>query len=381
RVAEALRAVSGALPSPGEARLFAAAIAEAKRFAVTPGALATGTDDDVERTRLVDVYQAYEGAMVGSWDYDDVRLAAVAMTELAARDDAARAAVAAVPVDVLIVDGLREVGPLELRALKALARWREVHLTLPAPPPGEEPTTRLPAGPTPRIDRYEAPNPVAEARWVMNSLKRDLAETGADPVGRAVIAPAASATASVALADEYGAPIMDETPVALAETPAGSALLDLLAVAESPTASRLLVVPDLAPLAAAALERGVSGHDALGLLARELGLPTRWREWLERLSVHGDPVAWARYVVTDVLTLSHPVLPDGFEDKVMTMAQEAARLGSDEGFQHWWSALLSAARHGRRQPGGVALLDATLASGRRFAKVYLLGAVEGAYGA
>src|SRR5690606_7514432 len=49
--------------------------------------------------------------------------------------------------------------------------------------------------------------------------------------------------------------------------------------------------------------------------------------------------------------------------------------------QKWWAALLASARSGRRQPGGVALLDATLASGRRFTKAYLVGATEGSYGA
>jgi hypothetical protein len=379
RVAEALTQVMGALPSPGEARLFAAAIAEAKRFAVTPDELGAGAHD-AETARLVDVYRAYEGSMVGSWDYDDVRLAAVALSELAPTDAAASAALEAVPADVIIVDGLREVGPLELRALKALAHWREVHLTLPVAPEGEEPTTLLPDPPAPLVERFLAPNPVAEARWLMRSLKRDLA-VGIDPLDLAVVAPPGRAAAVVALADEYGVPIMDETPLALASTAAGRALLDLLEVAESPTSSRLLAVPELAPLAAAALERGVSGHDAIGLLAQGLGLWRQWRGWAERLTVHGDPVQWARTVVTEVVTLTHPELPGGFEERVLTMAQEAARLGSGEGFQRWWGALLSAARTGRRQRGGVALLDATLVSGRRFVKVYLLSAVEGAYGA
>src|SRR5690606_39027739 len=148
----------------------------------------------------------------------DVRLAAVAMTELAPVDEAARRAIESVPADVIIVDGLREVGPLELRALQALSRWREVHLTLPSAPPGAEPTALLPAGPPPVIERYLAPNPVAEARWVMRSLKRDLAQGGHDALDLAIVAPPTSAPAIVALADEYGVPVMDETPVALADT-------------------------------------------------------------------------------------------------------------------------------------------------------------------
>lgn len=383
-VAEALIEVGGALPTPGEARLFAAAIAEAKRFAVTPDDLAaTLADDDAEGHRLVAVYRAYQRALQGSWDYDDVRLAAVALARGASGVGlgGAEPTPFAPGAEVIIVDGLREVGPLELEVLSALADRCDVYLTLPTAPTGVVPTTVLAQRPPRSLERFLAPNPVAEARWVMRSLKRDLAQEGIEALDLAIIAPSGRAPAIVALADEYGVPIMDETPIALADTPAGRVLLDLIELVEFPTASRLLAVPDLAELAAAALSLGVAGNEAIGSLAAELGLSRQWRTWTTRLNVHGDPVDWARDMLDLVNATTRPRPPAGFVAAALSMAQEAARLGSGPGFQQWWAALVRSARSGRRQRGGVALLDATHASGRRFRKAYLVGATEGAYGA
>src|SRR5690606_12048879 len=153
-----------------------------------------------------------------------------------------------------------------------------------------------PAAQRATVRSYLAPNPVAEARWTLRSLKRDLA-SGRDPLDLAVIAPPGTASAVLALADEYGVPLMNETPRALADgprraladEPQGGTLLDLLELAEVPTASRLLAVPELAPLAAEALRAGVAGADALGVLAHDLGLEESWRRWLRRLRVSGDP--------------------------------------------------------------------------------------------
>lgn len=57
RVAEALKEVTGAFPTPGEAHLFARAIAEAKRFGVgADGYAARATDP--EQKRFAAVYRA-----------------------------------------------------------------------------------------------------------------------------------------------------------------------------------------------------------------------------------------------------------------------------------------------------------------------------------
>ncbi|MEJ2358365.1 MAG: hypothetical protein P8Y13_09845 [Deinococcales bacterium] len=381
-VGEALAEVAGAVPAPGEARLFAQAIAEAKRYGVGPDDL--GSEDDPERSRLARVFAAYERrkrAADDGWDYDDFRSAAQRLAE--ARPEACEA-------DVVIVDGFRELGPLELRLVRSLGRAREVHLTLPEVPPGPGwPAAERAAGaPERAVERYRAPNPVAEARWVLRSLKRDLAAGGYDPLDLALIAPPERVRALDALADEYGVPLTDETPRALADTPPGRLLVELLELPDHPTPSGLLAVPELAELADAALDAGVAGADAILALAGRLGVEARVRTWLATLEVEGEPLAWARRLLTEVLPsvlLRAPEGADGgldaFREAALRAAQEASRLADGAGFRAWWAALLRQGTVPRDLRAGVALLTPTLASGRHVRKAYLLGANEGVYGA
>jgi len=446
-VGEALAEIGGQVPAPGEARLFAQAIAEAKRFAVSPDGLRAEAErrEDPERMRLAEVFAAYErlkAAADEGWDYDDFRAAALELVER--RPDACEAG-------VVIVDGFRELGPLELRVFRALAAAAQVHVTLPRVPEGfdlpagAEVAPVMPGAPATRLERYRAPNPVAEARWVLRSLKRDLAEGGLDPLSLALIAPPERIAALEALADEYGVPLVDETPQALADTPAGRLLVELLELPDYPTPSGVLAVPELAPLADAALDAGVAGGEAMAALARSLGLETAWRAWLATLEVDDAPLAWARRLLGEVLPgllgsggarhgsgatrgggpaaggnhragagtggsaaagragvgpsdgagastdgapaggapepSALPGLPPRFHDMALRAAQEASRLATGPGFRAWWAALLRQGRLARDGRGGVALVTATLASGRRFDRAYVLGANEGVYGA
>lgn len=379
-VAEALRRALGREPSPGEAKLFAAAIAEAKRFEVPPSGL-RGLALDFELERLTLVYEAYQEALAGRWDYDDVRSAAARLADggafaalLGAQSARARAGLP----DLVVVDGWRELGPLDWRFLDGLARHVPVHVALPTPPPGRAPDLALQRDPLAvELRRYAAVNVVDEARWVLRNLKRDLAE-GVDPLDLAVVAPGGAADALAALADEYGVPLMDERGASLADSAEGRALLDLLELNSSPTPSRLLAVPELAPVAAAALRLGVTGGDALGRVARALGLGDALARWTELLAVTGDPVAWTRWLVDEVLALTNDVEP-AFRERVLIAAQHAARLGGGERFQAWLAALLQDVPYPQSHQGGVALLTADLASGRRFERCYVMGATVGAY--
>ena len=400
-VGEALAEVAGAVPAPGEARLFAQAIAEAKRYAVGPdgvtgegglgnGGLSDGGlgdgglgDDDPERRRLARVFAAYERrkrASDDAWDYDDFRAGARRLAETAPE---------ACEADLVIVDGFRELGPLELRLFRALGRHREVHIALPEAPAGLAwaDVARAPGAPQRTVERYRAPNPVAEARWVLRSLKRDLAEGGYDPLELALIAPPERVRALDALADEYGVPLIDETPISLADAPAGRVLVELLELPDHPTPAGLLAVPELAELADAALDAGVAGGDAILALAERLGVRERYRGWLATLEAQGEPLAWARRMLDSVLPIVLLRAPEGadggleaFREAALRAAQEASQLAEGPGFRAWWAALLRQGRLPRERPGGVALLTSTLASGRHFRKAYLLGAVEGAYG-
>lgn len=369
RVGEALRSLSGELPSPGEAHLFVRAIAEAKRYGVGPHEYERLAKDPEQR-RLAEVYGAYE-ALKDGWDYDDVRLAAVSLLEDGA--DLAEA-------DLLIVDGLRELGPLDLRIYGALAKQTEVHVNLALAPPGVTQVTELTTSYPSEVERHVASNPVAEARWVMRSVKRDLFVGGYGPTDVAIISPAGRTAAVALLAEEYGIPIMNESPLPLAEERFGKRLLDLLELPEHPTPARLLAVPALAPLAGAALSAGVAGKAAVGRLAVELGLSGEWEAQLASLEAITDQLEWARELVTHQLSAGDDEPPMSFVESALGKAQEAARLGADaEGFRAWWAALLRDSRVRRESSAGVALLTPTLASGRRFRKAYLMSAVEGAY--
>ena len=371
-VGEALAELRQEPPGPGEARLFTRAIAEAKRYGLTPADL-PGSDSESERLRQV--YRYYERIKGESWDYDDFRIEALKLTGCLADGIEAVA---------VMVDGFRELGPLDLRLFRELGCHVEVHVALPEPPPGEVPDETLPERAGGRIERYRAPNPIAEARWVLRALKRDLA-SGVDPLELAVITPEAEVKAFVALADEYGVPLMDETLRTLADTLPGRLLLDLLELPDAPTASRLLAIPELTPLTRAALERGVAGSQAIEALAEEQGLGGLWRKWLRLLEPSGDEVAWAAELLETGLAAvrgerferddNYPQ----FKEHALQRAQEAARVAQGDHFRAWWATLLRETALFEKPRGGVALLTAKLASGRRFRRAYLMGAVEGAY--
>ncbi|MCA9836883.1 MAG: hypothetical protein KC422_08210 [Trueperaceae bacterium] len=371
-VGEALMQLRNELPSPGEARLFAQAIAEAKRFGLDFTNI--GAKDE-EMERLGKVFARYEQIKGEAWDYDDFRIETLKHAQRMTHKPEA---------DVIMVDGFREIGPLELRIYKAIEKLCEVYVSLPEAPPGEEASQTLGFLATSKQSVFKASNPVSEARWVLRSVKRDLA-SGMNKLDLAIILPEREVKAFLALADEYGVPLMDETPKALADTLAGRLLLDLLELPDYPTASRLLAIPDLMHLANAALARGVAGLEAITVLAETLELQESWRKWLGLLEVPEDELKWAEQLLeTSLPELRYDLLDDKlkweqFKKHAMQRAKEASTLAKGQHFRKWWSALLQETFVFDSPRGGVALLTNKLASGRRFKKVYLMHAVEGAY--
>lgn len=367
-VGEALQSESQSLPNPGEARLFARAVAEAKRYGVEPGQIPTLDSESRRFKRVFQRYEELKGAW-GRWDYDDFRDAAVRLVETANFEP---------PADLVLVDGFRELLPLALRFLEGLGRVSEVWATLLEAPPGYRPHQVLShtAGQPPRLQVYRAPNPVAEARWVLRSLKRDLAQ-GMAPTELAVVAPESRLAALLSLADEYGVPLVDYTPRTAADTPEGRLLLDLLELPDYPTPTRLLAIPELAPLGRAALDASLAGLAPIQRLAQQMGLHAQLSAWLERLEPTGDPEAWARGLMDSI-----PEVQAGpRRDLLLERAKEASRIAYGPDFRRWWAALLSETYEPVRPPGGVPLLTPTLASGVRFTRLYLTYAIEGVYGA
>lgn len=145
--------------APGEARLFARAIAELKRYGISPFAL----PKEGEAGRLRRVYRLYERLKAGSLDYDDFRHRAL------------KAPLRLFPwPDLVVVDGFREVGPLDLRFLRRLSERVPVLLTLEVLPEGCTPHRVLEARPVARRV-FRLANPVEEARYLLRALKRALA--------------------------------------------------------------------------------------------------------------------------------------------------------------------------------------------------------------
>jgi hypothetical protein len=411
-VAEALLERDGVLPTPGEAGLFAAAIAEAKRHGLGPADVArlaaagsravAGVAGEVERWR--DVFAAYERLKGAQLDYDDVRREARDRSEATAPAGLA----ALVGADLLVVDGLRELAPDDLAWLRRLAEgvetWVSVVLEPPAPLLADAARVeRLPARPD-EVVAWRFPNTVAEVRGVLRALARDLAEDH-DPRDLAVVAPPGAARALRALAPEFGVELSEEAPRALVDAPFGRLLADLLELPTHPTAGRLLAVPALAAVGRRALAEGLTGPEAAARLAEQEGLGDVWRDWRAALTPSGDPLGWARQVVALAgdLTGGDDAERARAQEAALRRAQEAARLaraalaaptaapgapetagaedGADGGFRAWWLALLRSSTLRERPRPGVALLTAAQATGRRFRRAYVVGAVAGAYDA
>ena len=382
-VGEALLADRDDPPSPGEARLFARAIAEAKRHGLPAGKI---PGNDPETARLRRVHRAYERLKGDAWDYDDFRIEAADWLE--GHDGGASGDAGQLLPDRLVVDGFRELGPSDLRLFEALGAHRPVRVAVAVPPPGRVPHEKLPPRDDVELNAYRFPNPVAEARWVLRDVKAALAG-GAQPLDLALIVPPGRARAIATLADEFGVPLMDETPRGLADRPEGRRLLDLLEMNDQPSASRLLGIPELRGLGVAALDAGVAGRDAVARLAEARGEGDLWRGWLARLEPTDDVLAWGAALVDAALdaaagpTGGAATEPDEeagrFREQALQRLAEARRVADGPRIREWWAALLQETTVFARPAAGVALLHAVQASGRRFRRAWIVGATEGAH--
>ncbi len=336
---EAIHMAEGKIPLPGEAMLFARAIAELKRYGLGPGDV---EPVDQESARLKKVFYQYQRLKEDRMDLDDVRREALRLVE----DGNFQ-----LEASLVITDGFRELSPIELRFLKGLASKAEVWVSSPGPVPGIEPAATLP-------DRgqglvvYRAPNPVAELRWLLTAIKRDIHVTGLDPLDIALIVPANLVPQVQALASEYQLYLMDESRKSFADFEEGRMLLALLELPDLATPSGLSYIEELEPLSAKAFELGISGNDALLRLSKEVGLEAPYQSWLARLEPSGEPAAWA-----EKLILSFPqIAASRYKEALLDLAREARWLGAGPDYRRWWSSLISEVSVATRPKGGVALL-------------------------
>lgn len=400
--ARALEQVLSRSVQPGEARLYAQAIAECKRNLFVPP-----SNVEVYQNTLAQVYAAYNALLEQEalQDLDDVRLRAAALLQ-------------AQPLPLgahLVVDGYRALNASELAAIAALAQNAHSSLlTLPAGSPDTslerwahptrpsdlknivaalgaklerlEGTGKPWAGLPPTMRLQPSANPVSEARAALRQLKLWLLE-GTPAHQLALIVPNhTTARVLEALAKEYHLPLAPESQGALLESAYGRVLDAILTAPGRDYPAQGLRVLSLvfAPLEALAntLERrGLhGGSSAYRVLTSEL--EEAW-QLLDDLKTWATPpqtdfVRWFE----DLLLRLIPEAP--WLETARVLAREAARLlgESSDGaqFAEWVRTLLSASALPHPEAArGVAVLTPPEASGRRFSKVVVLGAVEGVY--
>lgn len=374
-IAQALAEVRGRTPTPGEAKLFGSVISEVKRYGVPREEL---PESDPEARVFKAVLEHYEVLKDDAWDYEDYRLQAL---------EHARVQPVVVPWQTLILDGVREVNPRDLELLELLGRQLDVWVSLPQCPEGFEAAETLPprAGAVRQVFKHA--NVVAEARWVLRSVKCDLAG-GIPPHELAVITPRNQQRALLALANEFGVPLVDEAPHRLETELSIRTFLDLLDLPDDPNPGRLVDIPLLKPLVDYALTLNLTGRDALTRAADEVGPRETLEYILGLLTVTGDELSWAEGLLKRLPDLYHParqeLLKRGLEqhrDTLLQKAREALLIAPGDDFRSWWAALIRDTQLRHAPPAGVSLLNEVTVSGRRFTKAYLTGAIEGAYGA
>ncbi|GAA5335589.1 MULTISPECIES: PD-(D/E)XK nuclease family protein [Thermus] len=355
-VGEALRTLFGPQVAPGEARLFARAIAELKRFGLSPFAL----PKEGEAGRLRRVYFRYERLKGRALDYDDFRrLAGKVPLRLFPRPG------------LVVVDGFREIGPLDLRFLRRLAQEVPVLLTLELLPEGLEPMEELSPRPI-RRQVYALANPVEESRYLLRALKRALAPKelggeGLSPEDILVVAPEGRIPGLLLLKEEYGLPLVDGRERALADTEDGERVLALLN--PFPTGRDLLAL-GFPRLGRKALRLGLAGEEALGALAEREGLLEEWRAFCALRTPGEDPLAWGEAVLERL----------GVSAKEPFLARLRLALRVDRGNPlPWWRSLLLDETLPPEPERGVPLLPPLRATGVRARRVYVLEWLAGRY--
>lgn len=354
-VAEALRAFSPEV-APGEARLFARAIAELKRFGLSPFAL----PKEGEAGRLRRVYFRYERLKGRALDYDDFRHRAL------------RAPLRLFPPPgLVVVDGFREIGPLDLRFLRRLAAQVPVLLTLERLPEGLEPWRELSPRPV-RKRVWALANPVEEARYLLRALKRALAPRalggeGLSPEEILVVAPEGRIGGLLLLQEEYGLPLSDGRERALAEGEEGERVLALLNPV--PTGRDLLALGFTA-LGRRALRLGLAGEEALAVLAEREGLLEEWQAFLALRTPGPDLLAWGEAVLER--------LGVAVKEPFLSRLRLALRVDRANPLA-WWRSLLLDETLPPEPVRGVPLLPPLRATGVRARRAYVLEWVAGRY--
>ncbi len=393
--------------NPGEARLYARAIAEFKRNLVAP----LESENAYQHT-LFQVFQAYQTELeLGVLqDLDDVRIRTAQL--LTVHPQALNAH--------LVIDGYRSFNPSELRvfcALSSLAKSTlvtlpsglpDTHLEAWAHPLRKPELERVaaafnakirhlhakgkPWAGMPKITRLETyANPVEEARGVLREIKQRL-QNGTPSQDICIIIPhPAIARVLEALGREYGVPIAPETSGSILETPNGRQLEALLRAPARDYPARDLrtlsaLEPDVLILAEKLEQNGIAaGLDAYALVCDDPNALAA----LERIKTIAQPPQHGsseQLIDWFEILLERHFKDASFNATAKVIAREAARILGNQAqveggvFTDWVQSLLESVTVAHEDLGrGVAVLSAEEASGRRFKISFVMGTTDGAY--
>jgi superfamily I DNA/RNA helicase len=390
--------------NPGEARLYARAIAEFKRNLVAPL-----ESEDAYQNILFQVFHAYQTELeLGVLqDLDDVRIRTAQLLATNPQDLQAH----------LMIDGYRSFNPSELQVFCALASLAKSTLvTLPSGLPDThseawahplrrpeleriaqafnakirylhakgKPWAGIPK--TTRLETYA--NPV---EGVLREIKQRL-QTGTPSQDICIIIPhPAIARVLEALGREYGVPIAPETSGSILETPNGRQLEALLRAPARDYPARDLrtlsaLEPDVLILAEKLEQNGIAaGLDAYALVCDDPNALSA----LERIKQIAQPPTSgsSEQLILWFETLLERHFKDAsFCETAKVIAREAARILGNQAqvegtvFTDWVQSLLSSVTVAHEDLGrGVAVISAEEASGRRFKISFVMGATDGAY--
>ena len=360
-VGEVLRELRHRIPAPGEASLFAQTIAELKRYALGPEDLPLREG----LSELIEVFRAYQAYLERHrlQDPDDRRQLALEAVEAGAE----------VPYELLAVDGFRELGPLEVRFLKAYSRNAQVLLTLPRPLPGV-PSTALQAREL-EGEAYALSHPVEEARWVLNQIKRAVHEEKIDPQEIAIILAPEQAPLLRWMAEMLQVSLRDEL-MAPWDIPELRRFRDLLLAPEHPTPEVLAAEPALAPLAQQLFRLKTSGLEAVSaLIAHNPELSSAWEAFVAELTPRpGAELAWMRSLLEE-----RGPQAEHWRELLIRLGYQAYQLtqGDPRELRNWWAFLLGSLRV-PPQGEGVTLTSPQQLAGRRYRLAFVVGATFGA---
>ena len=398
-VARVLGEVLGRSAEPGEAALYALSIAELKRSGLSGVPVVIDPYQKVLEQTLK-LYNA-ELERRNLLDPDDVRTEAIRLLETSPRAHS----------EHLLVDGYQTLNPMELRSIQALSKGcPSLLVTLPSR--GPQPfTTRLLEGevravarfleaklqtlkprPTPHISVRAYPNADSEARAALGQVKAALLGVHqtepADLHTLALIVPSSVYKRPLLeVASEYGVPLSSPSQAPLLECAEGVLFSKLLSIqARGYPLRDLQALSKLYRLEALceALDKRGLGGDGLVFLERleELEGQTLDLEPYHMLVGEstlepGELQTWLDFVET---LLERVNMPD--RDGLRLLAREVYGLlevPRPAALLAWMRALLGEVQVVLPLESGVALLTPEEASGSRFERVWLLGALEGSY--